>query len=95
MTDAQKRAKQKYREKCKHLQIVVYPTEQDIIDHLATKESYSPYIKRLIRQDIQKSNGCELCYQPFGDATINYTDNGEWHIAKFCPQCGTQLKGTQ
>jgi hypothetical protein len=53
MTDAQKRAKQKYRDKCKHLQIVLYPTDQDIIDHLDTKEQYSTYIKQLIRQDMK------------------------------------------
>lgn len=54
-TEAQKRAKAKYRkEKCKSLYIKLYPTDQDIIDKINSLDEYSPYIKRLIREDISK-----------------------------------------
>ena len=54
-TEAQKRAKAKYRkEKCKSLYIKLYPTDQDIIEKINSLDEYSPYIKRLIREDISK-----------------------------------------
>lgn len=55
-TEAQKRAKNKYRaEKVRTLQIDLYQTEQDIIDKINSVEKYSTYIKRLIREDIAKA----------------------------------------
>lgn len=57
-TEAQKRAKLKYRQqKVKTLQIDLYQTEQDIIDKINSVEKYSTYIKRLIREDIERSKG--------------------------------------
>lgn len=57
-TEAQKRAKAKYEAKAKRLAINVYPSEQDIMDKIlqvSEEEGYAPYIKRLIREDIEKS----------------------------------------
>lgn len=54
MTDAQRRAKAKYQEKVRMFRIAVYPTEQDILDKLESVEQYTPYIKRLIREDIAR-----------------------------------------
>lgn len=54
MTEAQKRAKAKYQEKVRMFRIAVYPTEQDILERLESMEQYTPYIKRLIREDIER-----------------------------------------
>ncbi|MGN0180412.1 MAG: hypothetical protein ACI4DY_13395 [Monoglobaceae bacterium] len=52
-SEAQKAAKKKYRQKCRVLQITLYPTDGDIVQHLASVGAYSTYIKELIRKDIQ------------------------------------------
>lgn len=54
MTDAQKRAKAKYREKMRTFRIDVCPSEQDILERLENQERYATYIKRLIREDIER-----------------------------------------
>lgn len=54
-SEALKRADAKYRkEKVMRLPIDLYPTDQDIIDHLKTVKSRQGYIKELIRADIKK-----------------------------------------
>ena len=53
-TESQKRAKKKYKAKCRELRIMIYPTDQDIMEQLACVDSYSTYIKNLIRKDIKK-----------------------------------------
>ena len=54
MTDAQKRAKSEYRKKIKTLCVEIYLNEQDILDKLESVGKYTPYIKRLIREDIER-----------------------------------------
>lgn len=54
MTEAQKRAKAKYKEKVRTFRIDVYPTEKDILDKLESELPYAAYIKRLIREDIER-----------------------------------------
>jgi hypothetical protein len=58
-TEAQKRASKKYEAKAKRLAIAVYPSEQDILkkldEEIASGNGYAPYIKRLIREDIERS----------------------------------------
>ena len=62
MTEAQKRAKRKYKSKCRELRITLYPTDKDIIDKVDSLPEYSPYIKGLIRKDINnKKGGDEIC----------------------------------
>lgn len=60
MTESQKRAKAKYREKVEGLFIELYQTENDIKERLAEKvaagETKAGYIKRLIRADIGRGN---------------------------------------
>lgn len=55
-TDAQKRARLKYQRKCKRLAITIYPSEPDLLKKINEQESYSAYIKGLIRKDINESN---------------------------------------
>ena len=57
MTDAEKRAKQKYREKVKRLYVEFYPTEADLIAHIESQPQKQTYIKNLIKADIEKSKG--------------------------------------
>nr|DAI26776.1 MAG TPA: hypothetical protein [Caudoviricetes sp.] len=55
-TESQKRANEKYRQKCKTVQIVIYPTDKDIEEKLNSVPSKATYIKTLIRDDIQNSD---------------------------------------
>ena len=54
MTEAQKRAKDNYRKKCKKITIEFYPTEADLLEHLEKQPQKQTYIKNLIREDIKK-----------------------------------------
>ena len=54
-TEAQRRAALKYtKEKVVQLKVNLYPGDQDIIDHLAGMEGKADYIRRLIRDDMDK-----------------------------------------
>lgn len=55
LTEAQKRAKEKYRQKSKHVALEFYPPEQDLYEHLCKQPSKATYIKNLIREDMKKS----------------------------------------
>jgi hypothetical protein len=62
MTEALKRAQQKYKQNnVTKVTIEFYPTDEDIKTHLANKvasgEPKATYIKRLIRADITKEQG--------------------------------------
>ncbi len=55
-TEAQRRAALKYTKKSvKQLNISLFPSDQDIIDHLETIPKKAEYIRRLIREDIGRS----------------------------------------
>ena len=58
-SDAQKRARNAYNEKCEYFAMYIYPTEQDISARLAERvengEPKATYIKRLIREDIERN----------------------------------------
>lgn len=58
MRDCERDAKQRYRQKIKELRVELYPTDEDIKDRLAERveagEPKATYIKRLIREDIQR-----------------------------------------
>lgn len=55
-TEAQKRAEKKYNSNnCRRLTVILYPTEQDIMDKINSVDNYSGYIKGLIRDDIARS----------------------------------------
>lgn len=54
MTEAQKRAKDNYRKKCKKITIEFYPTETELIEHIEKQPQKQTYIKDLIRKDINK-----------------------------------------
>ena len=57
-TEAQKRANKKYDAKARQLILRIYPSESDILVKINAeidKGGYAPYIKRLIREDIERS----------------------------------------
>lgn len=54
MTEAQKRAKAKYKQKVTRLNLEFYPTEQDLLDHINNQTKKQTYIKDLIRSDMNK-----------------------------------------
>lgn len=55
ITEAQKRAKEKYRQKRKSVLLEFYPPEHDLFEHLEKKPQKATYIKNLIREDMKKS----------------------------------------
>ena len=54
MTDAKRKAKNKYKAKIEELRVELYPTDADIKDKLKTVGAKATYIKRLIREDIRR-----------------------------------------
>ena len=54
MSESAKKAKQRYREKCKRLVLEFYPTEAALIEHVEKQPKKQTYIKDLIRQDMTK-----------------------------------------
>ena len=54
-TEAEKKAKKKYREKGNRLYIDLYPSESDMIEHIEKQPNKQGYIKGLIRADIEKN----------------------------------------
>lgn len=55
MTEAQKRAKKKYREKVQRIFVDFYPSEADLIEHIEKQPQKQTYIKDLIREDMKKT----------------------------------------
>ena len=55
LTEAQKRAKEKYRQKGKQISVQFYLTEQDLINHIEKQPQKVTYIKNLIREDMKKT----------------------------------------
>ena len=52
-TEAQKRAKKNYLKKGKRIVLDLYPSEQDLIDHIEKQSKKQTYIKDLIRKDME------------------------------------------
>ena len=53
-TEAQRKAKNKYRDQGKRMTIDFYPSETDLIKHIESQENKQGYIKSLIRADMEK-----------------------------------------
>ena len=57
--DTDRKARANYRKKVENLQIELYPTDEDIKERLADRieagERKASYVKRLIREDIERS----------------------------------------
>lgn len=53
ISEAEKRAKAKYRQKTKQVSLVFYPTEKDLLEWLNQQDNKAGYIKNLIRQDME------------------------------------------
>lgn len=53
MTEAQKKAKAKYEQKCNHQTICFYPNDTDIWEYLNAQSQKQTFIKDLIRKEMQ------------------------------------------
>lgn len=53
LTDAQKRAKEKYRKKTTQLTIEFYPQDADLLQKVNEQPNKQGYIKNLIKKDLQ------------------------------------------
>ena len=56
MTEAEKKAKKKYRDKGKRLTIDFYPSEANLIEHIEKQSNKQGYIKGLIRADMERGD---------------------------------------
>lgn len=56
MTEAEKKAKKKYRDKGKRMTIDFYPSEIALIEHIEKQPKKQTYIKDLIRADMTKKD---------------------------------------
>ncbi len=54
LTEAQRRAKQKYEKKRKSLHIAFFPKDSDLLEYLETKDNKAGFIKQLIREAMEK-----------------------------------------
>ena len=54
MSEAQKKAKKKYRDKGKRLTVDFYPSEADLIEQIEKQPNKQGYIKGLIRADMER-----------------------------------------
>lgn len=55
-TDAQRRATAKYtREKVTQKQVRFYPADRDILDYAEAQGAFATYVKRLIREDMERA----------------------------------------
>ena len=54
MTDAEKKAKKKYRDKGKRFTVDFYPSEADLIEQVEKQPNKQGYIKGLIRSDMER-----------------------------------------
>lgn len=55
ITEAQKRAKEKYRKKSKRILVEFPQGETDLWEYLEKQSAKATYIKNLIREDMKKS----------------------------------------
>lgn len=64
MREWERRAKNKYKQKIEELRVELYPTDADIKARIAERleagEPKAAYIKRLIREDMEKSNNLRV-----------------------------------
>ncbi len=57
-TEAQKRARAKYkREKVTQKAVAFYPAEADLLAFAERQGAFATYVKRLIREDMERSAG--------------------------------------
>lgn len=56
MRESENRAKRNYRKKTKSITIEFYPAEMDLFEHLQKQEQKRTYIKKLIREDMNKGD---------------------------------------
>lgn len=95
MTEAEKKAKKKYRDKGKRMTVDFYPSEADLIEQVEKQPNKQGYVKGLIRADMEKPQRhwmpgeddmtCPVCMRSW-----NYCDN-DTHEFTHCPGCGEKL----
>lgn len=94
MTEAQKKARNKYQQKVKKLTLDFCPTEMDLLEHINKQDKKQTYIKDLIRADIEKHAAdmvevvrCKDCkyytdLSPYDRGECSYYEN----LDLYCPE---------
>ncbi len=54
LTEAQRKAKQRYEKNLKRVQVAFYGTESNLLEYLETKDNKAGFIKQLIREAMEK-----------------------------------------
>lgn len=54
MTESERNAKKKYRDKGKRMSIDFYPSEADLIEYIEKQANMQGYIKALLRADMEQ-----------------------------------------
>lgn len=95
-TEAQKKAKKKYRDQGKRLTIDFYPSEADLIEQIEKQPNKQGYIKGLIRASAEHK-GCAFCedldriYEAV--CYIPNDNGGAMDIPmNHCPNCGAKIE---
>lgn len=60
MTEAQKAAKKRYRDRGKRLTLDFYPAEAALIAHIERQEQKQTYIKALIKADMEAAAAADI-----------------------------------
>ena len=96
MTEAEKKAKKKYRDKGKRMTLDFYPSEVALIEQVEKQPNKQGYIKGLIRADTEDKR-CSLCedldriYE-----IVCYLPDDRGYATdiqiRFCPCCGADIE---
>lgn len=62
-TEAQKAAKKRYLKRCKQINVIIYPTESDIMARVNDMHDKTGYIKDLIRRDMAEDQREEVYFE--------------------------------
>ena len=81
MNESKRKAKNKYKGKIEELRVELYPTDADIKDHIAERvaagEKKATYIKRLIREDIEREELRKNAAEVYGQSIDELLQGGE------------------
>lgn len=55
VSEAQKKANKKYKEKTKRITVDFYPSEMELWEHINNQPQKQTYIKSLIRADVERN----------------------------------------
>ena len=97
ISEAQKKALEKYKSTVKRFTVDFPPTDAELYEHLRKQPNKQGYIKSLIRADMEPPSPCPICAnldELYNAVCYIPNDNGgATDIAlKYCPCCGRKVE---